>query len=146
MRIYLDNSFLNRPFDDSLVGMNRLEAEILLKVVELIQQRKVRLVNSSMVEYENSRNPFPERGIFIENIVKLAPHYQNLNPKIHRRALVIQKDLHVDPLDSLHIASAEAARVDFIITCDYSSIRKYKGHIQLVTPLNFIQYYENNSS
>jgi hypothetical protein len=33
MRVYLDNSFLNRPFDNPYVGLNKLE-----------------LVNSAMIE------------------------------------------------------------------------------------------------
>lgn len=57
MIIYLDNSFLNRPFDDPEIGTNKLEAEILSLIVKLASKNKVNIVNSSVIEYENSLNP-----------------------------------------------------------------------------------------
>ena len=59
MTLYLDNSFLNRPFDNPNVIINRLEGEVLFLIVELTQKGNVQLVNSSVIEYENSLNPFP---------------------------------------------------------------------------------------
>jgi len=32
MKLYLDNSFLNRPFDDPLVGMNKDEGSVLFNL------------------------------------------------------------------------------------------------------------------
>lgn len=55
MRLYLDNSFLNRPFDDSTVKLNRVEAEILLLlIVQSVRIGKTQFVNSSVIEFENS--------------------------------------------------------------------------------------------
>ena len=70
MKLYLDNSFLNRPFDNPNVVQNRLEAEILFLILRLVRERKVILVNSAMIEYENSLNPFPERKAFIKEFLK----------------------------------------------------------------------------
>ena len=72
MLVYLDNSFLNRPFDDPEAGVNKLEAEV---------------------------------------------------------------------IDALHLASAEKAQVDLFITCEYNLIKKYKGDMKIITPLDFFNHY-----
>src|SRR5919108_5084199 len=100
MKLYLDNSFLNRPFDNPEVRSNRPEAEILFFVLELAKKEKVILVNSSVIEYENSLNPFPERKIFIEKIMQQAKVYQNVNEKIRKKALEIEKTMKTQPIDA----------------------------------------------
>ncbi len=146
MLLYLDNSFLNRPFDNPDVEYHRLEAEILFFILELIREGKVALVNSSVIAYENSLNPFEDRKVFIEETLKHATIYQSLNEQIRKKAMYLIKKMRLSPIDSLHLATAEQAGVDFFITCDYNLIRKYKGNIQIVTPLAFLTSYENSNS
>jgi len=81
MKLYLDNSFLNRPFDNPEIFQNRLESEILFWILDLIKNGKAILVNSAIIEYENNFNPFPERKIFVKEILKLAKIYQNVDKK-----------------------------------------------------------------
>jgi predicted nucleic acid-binding protein len=145
MKLYLDNSFLNRPFDNPEVRSNRPEAEILFFVLELAKKEKVILVNSSVIEYENSLNPFPERKIFIEKIMQQAKVYQNVNEKIRKKALEIEKTMKTQPIDALHIATAEATQVEFFITCDYNLVKRYKSDLRIIKPLDFIRYYENTN-
>jgi len=143
MKLYLDNSVLNRPFDNQEIFQNRLETEILFWILDLIKNGKVILVNSAMIEYENSFNPFLERKAFIENILKLAKVYQNLNKQIYLEAERIKKQFRVKNLDALHLASAKFAEVDFSITCDYNLIRKFKGEgLKVISPLEFLKEYE----
>ena len=143
MNIYLDNSFLNRPFDNQDIETNRLETEILFFILKLIKEKNVILVNSSVIEYENSLNPFSERKVFVEEILSLAKIYQNLNEKIKKMAVFVESETRIQPVDSLHIATAEFAKVDFFISCDYNLVVKYKGNLKVVAPLDFIKYYEN---
>lgn len=93
MRIYLDNSLLNRPFDNPDIGQNRLETETLFFILKLVKEGKIILINSSIIEYENSLNPFPERKTFVEEILKNAKVYQNLNSKIYLEAKKFVKNL-----------------------------------------------------
>jgi hypothetical protein len=60
VKLYLDNSFLNRFFDDPALGANKLERDILLRVLDQAHIGDIHLVNSSVIEFENARNPFPE--------------------------------------------------------------------------------------
>src|SRR3989338_5997415 len=112
MFVYLDNSFLNRPFDDPETGINKLEAEVLLQINKLVKNGKINLVNSSAIEYENSLNPFPDRKIFVKELLKQSTNYQNLNKQTKSRAELIVQKMGITPIDSLHLASAEQAQVD----------------------------------
>ena len=57
MKLYIDNSFLNRPFDSQDISINKLEADILFIILEYIKDRAFILVNSFVIKYENSLNP-----------------------------------------------------------------------------------------
>lgn len=145
MNIYLDNSFLNRPFDNSEVGINRLESEVLLLIHKLVKTGKVNLVNSSVVEYENSLNPFSDRKLFIQELLKESTLFQNINQKIRVRGESITEHMNTAPVDALHLATAEEAKVDLFITCDYNLIKKYKGKLKIITPLEFLAIYEHTN-
>lgn len=142
MTVYLDNSFLNRPFDDPEVGTNKVEGEILSLVIKLADKGKIDLINSSIIEYENSLNSIPERKIFVAEVLKQAKVYQNVDEDIKKQAENLVKTINISPIDALHLSSAEAANADVFITCDYGIIKKYKGKVKVTTPLEFVNYYK----
>ncbi len=142
MRIYLDNSFLNRPFDDPTIKLNRIEAEILLLIIiQSVQTGRIQFVNSSVIEFENSFNPFLERKRFVEKVMQHTVVYQNYTEEIQKRAMILGQEFGLKPLDALHVASAEVVQVDFFITCDYALVRHYRGSMRIVTPLVFLNNY-----
>lgn len=143
MILYLDNSFLNRPFDDPDVGTNNVEGEILSLVIKLADKGKIDLISSSIIEYENSLNPSPERKIFVTEILRRAKIYQNVDENIRKQAEDMVKTLNISPIDALHLSSAEAANADIFITCDYGIIKKYKGKVKVTTPLEFVNLYKH---
>lgn len=146
MLLYLDNSFLNRPFDNPDISHNRLEGEILFFILELVRKAKVDVVHSAVIAYENSLNPFPERKTFIDGLLKYAKAYQNLNEHIEQRAKILAEEMRLPAIDALHLATAEHAGVDFFITCDYTIIKKYKGKMRIATPLDFLTYYGRSNN
>lgn len=144
MTLYLDNSFLNRPFDDPAIKLNRIEAEILLLIIiQSVRTGKIQFVNSSVIEFENSLNPFPERKRFVEKVMSYAARYQNYTEAIRGRASMLGQEYKLKPFDSRHIATAEAARVDFFVTCDYTLVKQYRGSISIITPLMFLNIHGN---
>ncbi len=144
MIVYLDNSFLNRPFDDPEVGTNKLESEVLSLILELVKAGKAGMVNSSVIEYENSLNPITERKTFVKEILKRSKVYQNVDDKTKKRAHFLTQEMMLSPIDALHLATAEQAKADIFITCDYGIIKKYKGGMKTINPLEFLKYYENS--
>jgi predicted nucleic acid-binding protein len=144
VKLYLDNSFLNRPFDDPLAGMNTKEGSVLFDIIRLAKEGRVQLVSSAMNEVENAANEITARKSFAASVMHLAATYQNLSDSIVRRAQTIVQEYRLQPLDAVHLASAEAAQVDFFITCDYTVLKRYQGTLHIVSPLQFKQQYENN--
>jgi len=144
VKLYLDNSFLNRPFDDPLAGMNTQEGAVLFDIIRFAKKGKVELVHSAMIELENTANDIAARKSFVVSVMHLADTFQNLSDDIVRRAQEIVHAYRLQALDAVHIASAEAAQVDFFLTCDYTVLKRYKGTLRIITPLQFQQEYENH--
>jgi predicted nucleic acid-binding protein len=145
MKLYLDNSFLNRPFDDPRAGMNSQEGAVLYEIIRLTKEGKVQLVNSTIVEVENAANEIAARKTFVASVMYLSASYQSLNDSIVDRVEKLVREYHLQPLDAVHLASAEAAQVDFFITCDYTVSKRYRGMLHIITPLQFQQHYENHN-
>jgi hypothetical protein len=61
MRIYLDTSVLNRPFDNQTQARIHLETEAFLTVLDWVIAGRFSLINSAVLIFENDVNPFPER-------------------------------------------------------------------------------------
>ena len=99
---------------------------------------------AAVIEYENSLNPFSDRKEFVDFVVKLAVQYQKFSPRITEKAHTIANQFRLEPMDALHIASAETAKVDFFVTSDYTLFRKYKGEVSVITPLSAIQKYDDS--
>lgn len=61
MKIYLDNSCFNRPFDDQKQIRIKLETEAKLNIQERIIQKEIELTWSYILDFENEANPFEQR-------------------------------------------------------------------------------------
>jgi len=144
MKLYLDNSFLNRFFDDPALGANKLERDILLRVLDLAHIGDIQLVNSSVIEFENARNPFPQRKQFVEQVMKSAPMFQSYTEAAAERVKELVDACKLSLYDARHIAVAEAAQVDFFLTCDYDLVKKYLGTMNVMTPTTFANNYEQH--
>ena len=62
MRLYLDTSVLNRPFDDQKQPRIWLETLAFSLVLSLIEAREAELISSPIHTLENSRSPLPVRA------------------------------------------------------------------------------------
>ncbi len=104
----------------------------------MIHTDKLELVGSSVVEYENSRNPYPLRRQWVARCLSLADHVQQVDEAICRRAEALASD-GLSAIDALHISCAEAAQCDYFLTCDDQVVRRYTGNrIGVCNPVNFL--------
>src|SRR6266540_3928306 len=106
MLLYLDNSVLNRPFDDQRQPRIWLETLSLSLVLTLIEAGEAKLVRSPIHDFENGRNPFPLRRQWIEKCLLLAEVSVTLNDAIKSYAHDLERN-GVKALDALHLACAE---------------------------------------
>ena len=127
-RLYLDTSVYNRPFDNLSQPRIWLEALAFAVVLQLLELGDVEIITSEVLEFENSKNPFPHRKAWVNFYLNLAKGYQELNETIRRRARSLEEQ-GLEPVDALHLACAEEAKAEYFITCDDRIIKKYRGEI-----------------
>ena len=75
MKVYLDNCCYNRPYDDQSYLRISLESQAKLFVQHLIREKKLDLVTSYVLDYENSRNPHTTRRDTISDFFNNAVEY-----------------------------------------------------------------------
>ena len=117
MRIYLDVSCLNRPFDDQGQSRIRLETEALVLIFERIDDGHWEHLASEMVDIEVGAIQNEER---FRRVVALAPKRREtlrLTEKVYRRAEMLER-LGFKAADAVHVAAAEEGAADVLLTCD----------------------------
>jgi hypothetical protein len=91
MLVYLDNSVLNRPFDDQRQPRIWLETLSFSLVLTLIEVGEATLVHSPIHDLENSRSPFPLRQKWIEKCLRLAAQHVALSDGIKKRGVALEQ-------------------------------------------------------
>ena len=142
IKIYLDTSVYNRPFDDQGQTTVRLETEAFLSILEKTISGAIIIIGSSALLYENSLNPFPDRKERVSNYLSILSKFVKLNEVIKKRAVLFES-IGIDPIDALHISYAEFGEAEYFVTCDYDIIKKATRHkdflkIEVCSPLEFI--------
>jgi len=127
MKVYLDLCIYNRPFDDQ--GQPRIVVETVefMFLLEKAINKEMTIINSFVLEYENSKSPLIDRRDKIDDLLKIASEYVRYSERLENRAEEIEKRGFM-AMDALHIACAEAAKSDFFITCDDLLLRKGKAN------------------
>ena len=145
MRVYLDTSVYNRPYDDQTQVKIYLETQAVIILLHLIETQQIQSVNSSVLEYENSKNPFPIIQTAIQKYLTRASSFQPLNKAITKRANQL-KTAGIKPIDALHVASFEASASNYFITCDQRLLNRCKAlSIQAINPTEFIEVLDNEN-
>ena len=138
IKVYLDTSVYNRPFDDQSQARIRLEAEAFLSILEKTMTGAISIISSSVLAYENSLSPFPERRERVSNYASLASRTVRMSDAIRKRATALEAS-GFDALDAMHLACA----ADYFVTCDDAISRKARrnpGSVSLTvcSPLEFL--------
>jgi predicted nucleic acid-binding protein len=123
MKLYLDVCCLNRPFDDQSQGRVRLEAEAVLSILKMAEDRTLEILDSDIITDELSQMPDQERHEKVELLLQTTSQHIALTTAIERRAMELES-WTIAPLDALHLASAESAKADVFLTTDDSLLGK----------------------
>lgn len=138
LRVYLDTSVYNRLFDDQTQPRIWLETMALALILQMIEMSRIQLVGSTVVKYENSRNPYPLRRQWVARCLLLASDNQRVDEAIRERSDVLVAD-GLKAIDALHVACAEAARCDYFLTCDDQIVRRYTGErVEVFNPVSYL--------
>jgi hypothetical protein len=117
MRLYIDLSCFNRPFDDQGQERIRLETEAVLFVLTRIVEGKDTLLWSWVISFENDKHPKPERRDEIAGWETRSEQTVDISDSLRERARHFERS-GVPALDAAHLAAAEIGGADIVLTCD----------------------------
>jgi hypothetical protein len=141
MRLYVDLSCFNRPFDDQGQERIRLETEAVFVVLTRIMEGKDTLLWSWVMSFENDNHPNPDRRDEIAVWEARAERSVSLSNKLEERARQIS-ELGISGLDAVHLASAEEGGADVLLTCDDVLVRRSRRLTLALRVLNPVTYFE----
>ena len=111
----------------------------------MVEAKLIELVSSSVLEYENSRNPFIVNQQSMERYLQIATLRVLLDENIRVRAKQLEQQ-GIKAIDALHFACAEASQSDYFITCDKRLINRCQGlTLKAINPTNFILEMEDDN-
>ena len=139
MKTYLDTNVYNRAFDDQTQPRIWLETLTLALILQLVEAGEATLVSSSVLEFENSKDPFSLRQDWMARCLELATVYQRVNASIREHAETVE-GYGLRAIDALHVACAEAAGADYFLTCDDRLLKRQRYiNVSSMNPLDFVQ-------
>jgi len=123
VRIYLNTSALNRPFDDLSSERVRLEADQVAAVLGAIDAGRAELVGSEYLDFEIDQTPDRERGRRVRSLLRGMRVHVRVSPGVVVRARALES-AGFRGLDALHIAAAEAGGAEILVTTDDRMLRR----------------------
>ena len=142
IKVYIDTSVYNRPFDDQDQTRIRLETEAFLSIMEKAVAGAIIIISSSALSYEIDQNPFDERRERISSYLSIALKSIRLNDSIKKKAVLLE-NRGIDSIDALHLSYAEFGNVEYFLTCDDGIIKKTRKvkelfKMKICNPIDFI--------
>ena len=123
MRLYIDLSCFNRPFDDQGQERIRRETQAVLDVLRRIIEGSDTLVWSWVLSFENDKHPKPDRRDEIAVWEARSERSIAVNADLEERTRQIAQQ-GIPALDAAHLASAEAGGAEIMLTCDDVVLRR----------------------
>lgn len=123
MKVYLDACCINRLTDDQTQLRIRQEAEAVEQILRWMQQGGIQWISSEALVEEIDRNPYVERRLENTALLSLAFESVEVDDSIASRAANL-RIAGYGAYDALHLACAEAARVDVLLTTDDEFVRR----------------------
>jgi predicted nucleic acid-binding protein len=116
-RIYFDVCCLNRPFDDWTQERICLEAEAVLNIINRSHSQDWRVIMSEAIAAELEKMTNIEKLENIWEILQMAKIFVSIDDEINHRSQELE-NLGFGLYDSFHIACAERAKADVLLTTD----------------------------
>ncbi len=144
--LYLDMNIYKRPFDDQRQMRIRLETVAITMIFALIDDGQLSACWSFVLDYENSRDPVPERREFVQYLSRCCETTIEPDESIRELARRLSETHQIRGRDALHLAIAETSGCDNLVTCDDRLVRqgqrlKEQGVIavHVISPVDFMQ-------
>ena len=137
IKVYLDNCCFNRPYDDQKQLRIELETKAKLYIQQQIVEKKLLLVSSVILEYENTKNPYQARKTAINDFFRHASDFVAQSDEVINMAKEFMKK-GIKTKDASHLACAIYAKCDYFITTDDKLLKFKQDKIRIISPIDFI--------
>ena len=145
-RIYLDACALNRLLDDTSQPRVRAESQAIERFFALLLENRVAWIASAILREELRRNPHDSARLDALEILEYAS--ENIDPN---RATILRAE-HLEELgygafDALHLACAEQAGADSLLTTDDRFLRRARRasgnpQVKVENPLHWLREFK----
>ena len=117
MKIYFDVCCLNRPFDDQTQDRIHLEAEAILAILNHSRTSGWGVIGSDAIDYEIAGMPDHGKRLMVQILSTLHDAHIKVDAGVEQRALELRR-MGLKALDALHVACAEKAKAEVLLTTD----------------------------
>ena len=143
VKIYLDNSALNRPFDDQSQERIRLETESVLLLLSHLERREWTWLGSQALEIEIDRTADIEQLARLRRVLKFVSAVIEIGEKELARATQLQQWGFMG-FDAVHLACAESGKADVFLTTDDRLLKRAKRlekrlQVKVENPLDWMK-------
>ncbi len=139
MVIYLDANCFNRPFDDQSQARIHQETEAVFRLLGRIETGEDKLAWSAALTLELSAHPEPEIRQQLMAWSNHADKHVSSAAAIRQRTVELAQ-FGVKPLDAAHVAFAEAAGCEVLLTCDDRMLQRARKLNLSLRDLNPVEY------
>jgi len=141
MYIYLDTCCYSRPFDDQSQERIHIESEAVLIIIERARQKADSIIGSDVLDLEISQMLDMEKQQKVRDLYSITGTAVKYTKQIYERAQEIERQSKLRALDSLHIACAEKANADILLTTDdrLEKVGSQLGlSVRILNPLKYL--------
>jgi predicted nucleic acid-binding protein len=150
MKLYLDVSCLNRPFDDQDQARIRVETAAITLIFERIDSSVWSQVASEMSLIEINAIPNVVRRSRVRMLLPDSDAIMKLNDATFARAEKIGQ-FGFKPADAIHLVAAEQTKADVLLSCDDRlcslAIRCQSDlEVTVANPVDWLKVIENDNA
>jgi predicted nucleic acid-binding protein len=143
LRLYLEVSCLNRPFDDQNQTRIRLEAEAVTLILEKCGSDEWEQISSEMADIEIDAITDSERRARVRLLLPEGKAPLRLSEEIFARAETVE-GMGFKRADAVHLAAAESQGADAFLSCDDRLCRRAKRQrdqlkVHVANPLDWLK-------
>ena len=141
MRIYLDNCCYNRILDDRSNSKIYYERNSIMIILELAEKSAIKIIGSEMLIKEIDDTKDVYKKSVLEMLYSLCSEEIIVDKTILNRAEIIRHSSNIKYKDSIHLACAEAANADVLLTTDIkfmNNSNRIKTYTKVMNPNQYL--------
>jgi predicted nucleic acid-binding protein len=138
----MDSCCYNRPYDNQTQERIHMEGEAVLAIINKCKQKNDEIIGSPVLNFEIGQIGNIEKYEKVKNFyTQTIDREFEYNENVLQRAKELSKETMIRTFDVFHLAIAENAKVDVLLTTDdkfEKACSKINLKIKVINPLDFL--------